>query len=109
MKILSGYFNEKVGKKNIFVLTIGNESLHQDGNDTDVRIVKLAISKNLVVKSTMFRHRIFRMYTWTSFDGKTNNQTDHVLIDRKWRSSILDVQSFRELTVIPITIWWLQI
>jgi hypothetical protein len=35
------------------------------------------------------------MYTWTSTDGKTNNQIDHVLIDRKRQSSILDVRSFR--------------
>jgi hypothetical protein len=31
----------------------------------------------------------------TSTDGNTHNQTDHILIDRRWNSSILDVQSFR--------------
>ena len=33
MKILLGDFNIKVGRENIFKLTIRNESLHQDGND----------------------------------------------------------------------------
>jgi len=41
--------------ESIFKLTIGNESLHQDGNENDVRIVNVATSKNLV-KSTMFPH-----------------------------------------------------
>ena len=39
MKILLGDFNAKVGRDNIFKPTIGNESLHQDGNDNGVRIV----------------------------------------------------------------------
>ena len=44
MKILLGDFNTKLGRENIFKLTIGNESLHQDRNDNGVRIVKLATS-----------------------------------------------------------------
>ena len=94
MKILLGDFNAKVGRENIFKPAIGNESLHQDSNDNGVRIVNLATSKNLVVKSTMFPHRNIHKYTWTSLDGQTHNQIDHILIDRRWHSSILDVRSF---------------
>jgi len=84
-----------VWRENIFKPTIGQESLHQDSNDNGVRLVNYATSKNLVVKSTMFPHRNIRKYTWTSPDGKTHNQIDHVLIDRRWHSSVLDVRSFR--------------
>jgi hypothetical protein len=38
-KILLRYFNAKWGRQNVFKLTIGNESLHQDSNDYGVRIV----------------------------------------------------------------------
>jgi len=55
MKILLD-FNAKVGRENIFKLTFGNDSLHQDSNDNGVRIVNFATSKNLVVKSMMFPH-----------------------------------------------------
>jgi hypothetical protein len=93
IKILLGDFNENVGTENIFKPTIGYESLHQDSNNNGVRIVNFATSKYLVVKSTMFQHRNIHKYTWTSPDGKTQNQTDHILIDRRGQSSIRDVGS----------------
>jgi len=83
MKILLGDFNAKVGRENIFEPTIGNESLHQDCNDNGVRTVNFATSKNLVVKSMMLLHRNIHKYTWTSPDGMTHNQTDHILIDKE--------------------------
>jgi len=43
----------------------------------------------------MLLHRNIHKYTWTSTDGKTHNQFDHILIDRRWPSNIIDVQSFR--------------
>jgi len=91
MKILLGEFNAKVGKGNIFKLTIGNESLHHDSYGSGARIVNFATSKNLAVKSTIFLHRHIHKYTWTSPDVKSHNQIDHVLINRKWHSSVLDV------------------
>jgi hypothetical protein len=95
MKILVGDFNAKLGRENIFKPTIANESLHQDSNDSGVGIINFATSNNLVVKSTMFPHQNIHKYTWTSPDGQTHNQIDHVLIDRRWHSSILGVRSFR--------------
>jgi len=64
-------------------------------NDNGVRLAKFATSKTLVVKSTMFPHRNIHKYTWTSPDGKTHNQIDHILIDRRRHSCILNVRSFR--------------
>jgi len=58
------------------------------------RIVNFATSKSLVVKCTMFLHQDIHRCTWTSPDGKTHNQIGHILIDRRWHSSILDVRSF---------------
>ena len=44
-------FNAKLGRDDIFKLTIGNESPHQDSNDNDVRIVNLATSKSYLFKA----------------------------------------------------------
>jgi len=95
MKIQLGDFNAKVVRENIFKPIIGNESLHQDSNDNDVRIVTFTTSKNLVVESMMFPHQNIHNYTWNSPDGKTQNQIDHILTERRWHTSMLNVQSFR--------------
>jgi hypothetical protein len=93
MKILVGYFNAQVGG-DIFKPIIGNESLLEANNDNGVRVLNFATSRNLIVKSTTFPHRDIHKHTWTSPDGVTYNQIDHVLLDRR-HSNILDVRSFR--------------
>jgi hypothetical protein len=69
--ILLGDFNMKVDREDIFKLTIGNESSHEISNDSGVRVLDFATSKNLVVKCTMFPHCSIHKYTWTPPDGDT--------------------------------------
>jgi hypothetical protein len=90
IKILLGDFNAKVDREDIFKPTIGNESLHEISNDNGVRLVNFATSKNLRVKSMMFPHCNIHKYIWTSADGKTHNKIDHILIDRRKHSNVLD-------------------
>ena len=94
MKIVFGDFNAKVGRENIFKLKIGNESLHQDSNGNCVRIINFATSKYLV-NFVMYPHRNIPKCTWSSLDGKTHNQIDHILVDRRWHSVILNVRRLR--------------
>jgi hypothetical protein len=60
-----------------------------------VMIMEFAISNNLRVKSTMFPHHNTHKYTWTSPDGKTHKQIDHILIKRQRNLNILHVRSHR--------------
>jgi hypothetical protein len=43
----------------------------------------------------MFPHHNINKFTWTFPDGKTHNQLDHILIDRRWYSSAPDILLFR--------------
>jgi hypothetical protein len=43
----------------------------------------------------MFPHGNIHKYTRTSPDGNTHCQIDHILIDRRRHSNVLDVRSFR--------------
>jgi hypothetical protein len=61
MKILLD-FNAKGGKEVIFKPRIGNEILHEINNDSGVRVVNFAMSKNIIVKNT-FLHCNIQKYT----------------------------------------------
>jgi hypothetical protein len=54
MKTLLGDFNAKVGREDIYKLTVGKENLRENGNDSGVRMVNCSVSNNLVVESIMF-------------------------------------------------------
>jgi hypothetical protein len=102
VKILSGDFNAEVGREDIFKPTIGKESLHS--NDNRVRVVNFATSKNLTVKSMMFPHCNVHKYTWTSPDGKTHNQIDHILIRKQRDLSVLDVRIYKTI-ILPVVLY----
>jgi endonuclease/exonuclease/phosphatase family metal-dependent hydrolase len=91
IKILLGDFNAKVGREDIFKQIIGSEILHETSNDNRVRVVNFATLKNLIVKNTTFLHLNIHKHTWTSPDGVTHNQIDHVLLGKRQHSNILDV------------------
>ena len=93
MKILLGDFNAKIGREKIFQPTIGTESVHPVSNDNGIRLVNFYTSKNLIVKSTTFPHHNIHKYTWTLPDSMTHNQIDHVLVDKRRQSRIIDVCS----------------
>jgi hypothetical protein len=71
MKSFLGDFSVKVDRKYIFNPAVGNESLHEISNDDGVRVVNLATSKNLTVKSTVFPHCNIHRCTWTYPNRKT--------------------------------------
>jgi len=56
-------------------------------------VVNFATSKNFIVKSKMFTHLSIHN-TWTSPDGNTHNQIDHILVYKRWHSNAVDVLSF---------------
>jgi len=85
----------KWGERKFTKPKIGNDSLHRDSNNNGVGTVNFAALKNMFVNSMMLPHRNIHKYIWSSPDGKTHDQIGHILIDRRWHSSVSDVRFLR--------------
>jgi hypothetical protein len=94
MKILLGDPNGKVGKEDIYKLSIGSESLHNETTNNGIKMIQLAIPKCLNV-SAIFPHKDIHKETRYSSDCRTAIRTDHVLISNGFRIAVTDIRALR--------------
>jgi hypothetical protein len=65
-------------------------------NENGGMLTDFCLHHNLVIGGTIFMHKDIHKYTWTSPNEKTKNQIDHILYNKKWRTSIQDVLARRK-------------
>ena len=93
--IVMGDMNAKVGLENKgYESCIGKFGLG-DRNNNGERFLDFCRENNMVIWGTLFQHKDIHKTTWTSPDGKTTNQIDHMAIGRKWRTSLHYVRAIR--------------
>jgi hypothetical protein len=95
IKVVMGDFNAKVGEESGLALNVGKYSLHEETNNNGWRMIDFAVTKNIAISITLFQHKRIHKETWRSPDEATSNQIDHVMIDSKHATDILDVKSCR--------------
>ena len=99
IKILLGDFNAKVGYEDQDNSVVGKYGIHKESNNNGIRLIGLASALNMVIGSTTFPHKQIHLATWRSPDDRTTNQIDHVLIDARHKTSMMDVRSYRGANV----------
>jgi len=53
VKLIIGDLNAQIGKEAISYPTIGKEAYHQESNENGKRLIHLAVSKNMVIGTTV--------------------------------------------------------
>ena len=98
LQVVVGDFSARVGNmRNGFELFLGPRAVPGPSIDNrQQRFLDTCASNNLVIGGSLFPHRLIHKYTWTSNAGtRPRAQLDHVLINRLWRSSLLDCRTYR--------------
>ncbi|XP_038116919.1 craniofacial development protein 2-like [Culex quinquefasciatus] len=95
VKIVIGDANAQVGREAFFHPVIGKESLHPRTNDNGLRLVNFAAARGMAICSTFFARMNIRKHTWRHPNGESCTQIDHVLVDGRHFSDVMDVQSYR--------------
>ena len=57
-------------------------------NEAGKRLTEFCQENTLIIANTLFQQQKRRLYTWTSPDGRHQNQIDYILCSQRWRSSI---------------------
>src|SRR3989442_15984300 len=65
-------------------------------------IVELCMSHNLFVTNSWFQQKKSAQHSWVSPDGKTKNQIDYILSDKRFRNGVRIVKRCLELIVVLI-------
>ncbi|XP_063914077.1 craniofacial development protein 2-like [Zophobas morio] len=87
--------NAMIGKENCYRPIIEIRSKHQKTNQNGEKLIEFAEENKMVVKSTFFAQKEIYKGTWMSPDGKTVNQIDHILVERRDAQLITRSRSYR--------------
>ena len=90
--ILMGDLNAKIGSNNTgYEQVMGIHALGTM-NENGERFADLCALNNMVIGGSIFQHKTIHKATWISPDKATENQIDHVCINKRFRRSLQDVR-----------------
>jgi sorting nexin-29 len=95
IKIVVGDFNAKIGRESFYTSVVGKHSLHADTSDNGTRLIDFAVSHNMIVGSTYLPRKDIHKGTWKAPGNRNVNQIDHLLIDARHKSDLMDVRTYR--------------
>ena len=64
-------------------------------NDNGDRLLQMCATHGLAITNTWFQRKRIHQYTWLSNDGRTKKMIDHIMINRRWLSSVRNCRTYR--------------
>ena len=90
--IIMGDLNAKVGSDNVGRERIMGSQGCGTMNENGEMLSDFCGLNNMVIGGTLFAHKDIHKLTWISPNARDQNQIDHIMINNKWRRSLLNVR-----------------
>ena len=93
--IVMGDLNAKIGEDNGgWEKVMGKHGLGRM-NENGEKLAKFCGNNDLVIGGSLFKHRDIHKITWTSPNARDQNQIDHIIINGRYRGSLMDTRAMR--------------
>ncbi|CAF4177383.1 unnamed protein product [Rotaria magnacalcarata] len=97
--IITGDWNAKVGSDNTnWENTMGKYG-YGDRNERGERLLEFAALHNFYICNTRFQQKPNRKWTWISPNGVHKNMIDLILIQKRWKSSVMNCRTFQSADI----------
>ena len=95
VNIIMGDMNAKIGHDNTAFEEIMGKWGIGDRNENGDLFVNFCAMNDLVIGGSIFPHKQIHKATWVAPDKKTENEIDHVCINKRFKRSLIDVRAYR--------------
>ena len=97
--ILTGDWNAKVGDDNADWKCAMGKYGYGDRNERGERLLEFATTHSLYICNTRFEQKPNRKWTWASPDGIHKNMIDLILIQQRWKTSVINCRTFQSADI----------
>lgn len=97
--IMTGDWNAKIGKDNDGWQEVMGRYGYGDRNERGERLLEFATAHDFYICNTRFEQKSNRKWTWASPDGIHKNMIDLILIQRRWKTSVINCRSFQSADI----------
>ena len=97
--IITGDWNAKIGSDNADWKSVMGRYGYGDRNERGERLLEFAAIHSLYICNTRFEQKPQRKWTWPSPDGVHKNMIDLILIQQRWKSSVINCRTFQSADI----------
>ncbi len=95
----TGDSNAKVGNDNADWKSVMGRHRYGDSNERGEHLLEFATVHDLYICNTRFQQKSSRKWTWASPDGIHKNMIDLILIQQRWKTSVINCRTFQSADI----------